>query len=47
MRGGWICYMHAVLLADAKVMALDVESIALSEDCSVLLAGLLTLMPGG
>jgi len=46
--GGGICYTHAIPVADAEVMAWDVESVALGEDCSVLsvLVGLLTLMPG-
>ena len=47
--GGGICYTHAIPVADAEVMAWDVESIALGENGSVLsvLVGLLALMPGG
>jgi hypothetical protein len=43
-EGGGICVTHAIPAADAEVMAWDVESVALGEDCSTLriLVGLLT-----
>jgi hypothetical protein len=44
---GEICYTHAIPVADAEVMAWDVASTALGEDCSVLrvVVGLLALGP--
>ena len=45
--GGGICYTHAIPVADAEVMAWDVETIAHGEDSSVLrvMVGLLALGP--
>jgi hypothetical protein len=47
--GGGVCSTHAIPVADAEVMAWDVEAVALGEDCSVLavLVGLLTRVPRG
>jgi hypothetical protein len=44
---GAICFTHAIPVADAEVMAWDVESNALGEDCSVLrvMVGLLVIGP--
>jgi hypothetical protein len=43
--GGGVCGTHAVPVADAEVMAWDVESIALGEECSVLRILVELLMP--
>jgi hypothetical protein len=45
--GGGVCVTHAIPVADAEVMAWDVESVALGEGCSVLrvVVGLLALGP--